>query len=570
MRNESEFLQCYEPHVPSTSSVPRLIPNEDIIIHRPESESRQGSVRLVAVFAGQIRAPKVILKNLKQRRFVLDIVVVDDGLGVVEHEIPIESIPPRWSRSDRRPSSAAARSLLSDRSARPAVQRSPTRLVPRVELHLPPRVAADLEESPHQAVDELGFLGNNVQRRRSFLVGQIRIGATSQQQLDHTRADPPRVQQCLMQRRVARLVPSVDRLASVVARLRQHNRHRFSIRPTVLSPADNLQKCQAIRIGQMCGLAPFSSSKLTMMNEFQELRQIDNDHIPSWTILMCKSKLCLVSNLFAHISHNVRPLLARLLKHRIGSSSSSEFIGLDRCYSARSRRCFWTLASDNFDRSKNNNNNNNNNNNRSSTTWCRLKKVCLGLALVAGSLATCGTVVLHVLGSPVVEAGNASVHPPKLPWGFNGTFASLDHSSVRRGWQVYKSVCSACHSLQYVAFKDLVDVCCTEDEVRDMCSEYEVKDGPNEEGEYFLRPAKLSDKVPGPYENEEAARFANNAALPVDLSFVVNARHHGPDYVFGLLTGYREPPAGVELMDGQAFNPYFEGGALGMMEVGGA
>ncbi|KAL7287428.1 hypothetical protein TKK_0018537 [Trichogramma kaykai] len=265
------------------------------------------------------------------------------------------------------------------------------------------------------------------------------------------------------------------------------------------------------------------------------------------------------------MSCSVRPLLAQLLKHRIGPSSSSEFIGLDRCYSARSRRCFWTLASDNFDRSINDNNNNNCN--RSGTTWCRLKKVCLGLALAAGTLATCGTVVLRVLGSPVVEAGNASVHPPKLPWGFNGAFASLDHSSVRRGWQVYKSVCSACHSLRYVAFKDLVDVCYTEDEVRDMCSEYEVKDGPNEEGEYFMRPAKLSDKVPGPYENEEAARFANNAALPVDLSFVVNARHHGPDYVFGLLTGYREPPAGVELMEGQAFNPYFEGGALGMMEM---
>lgn len=94
-----------------------------------------------------------------------------------------------------------------------------------------------------------------------------------------------------------------------------------------------------------------------------------------------------------------------------------------------------------------------------------------------------------------------------------------------------------------------------------------VKDGPNEAGEYFMRPGKLSDYFPSPYPNEEAALAANNGAYPPDLSWIVSARHGGEDYIFALLTGYHEPPAGISLREGQYYNPYFPGGAIGMAQA---
>jgi len=97
-----------------------------------------------------------------------------------------------------------------------------------------------------------------------------------------------------------------------------------------------------------------------------------------------------------------------------------------------------------------------------------------------------------------------------------------------------------------------------------MAEEVEYEDGPNDEGEMFKRPGKLSDYMPPPYPNEEAARAANNAALPPDLSLMIKARHGGGDYVYSLLTGYVEPPAGVEVREGLHYNPYFPGGAIAM------
>jgi len=118
--------------------------------------------------------------------------------------------------------------------------------------------------------------------------------------------------------------------------------------------------------------------------------------------------------------------------------------------------------------------------------------------------------------------------------------------------------------MDLLAFRNLVDVCYTEDEVVKMAAEVEVTDGPNDEGEMFTRPAKLTDRFPRPYENEQAARAANANALPPDLSLMIKARHGGCDYVFSLLTGYRDPPAGVEVKEGQYYNPYFVGGIIGM------
>ena len=104
----------------------------------------------------------------------------------------------------------------------------------------------------------------------------------------------------------------------------------------------------------------------------------------------------------------------------------------------------------------------------------------------------------------------------------------------------------------------------TAEELVAMASEVDVVDGPNDEGEMFERPAKLSDPLPSPYENEEQGRLANGGALPPDLSLMVKARHSGQDYLFSLLTGYCEAPAGKDLMPGLYYNPYFPGGMIAM------
>ncbi|GER47478.1 cytochrome c1 heme protein [Striga asiatica] len=107
----------------------------------------------------------------------------------------------------------------------------------------------------------------------------------------------------------------------------------------------------------------------------------------------------------------------------------------------------------------------------------------------------------------------------------------------------------------------------TEEETKAMAAEIEVVDGPNDEGEMFTRPGKLSDRFPQPYANEQAARFANGGAYPPDLSLITKARHDGQNYVFALLTGYRDPPAGISIREGLHYNPYFPGGAIAMPKM---
>ncbi|XP_060632017.2 cytochrome c1, heme protein, mitochondrial [Anolis sagrei] len=190
----------------------------------------------------------------------------------------------------------------------------------------------------------------------------------------------------------------------------------------------------------------------------------------------------------------------------------------------------------------------------------RGKKVVLK---VLGVL-TAGGAGLAVALHSAVSAGELELHPPSFPWSHGGPLSALDHSSVRRGYQVYRQVCSACHSMEYLAFRNLVGVSHTESEAKALAEEVEVQDGPDENGEMFMRPGKLSDYFPKPYPNPEAARAANNGALPPDLSYIVNARHGGEDYVFSLLTGYCDPPGGISLREGLYYNPYFPGEAIGM------
>ncbi|CAM9306618.1 unnamed protein product [Bubo scandiacus] len=154
-----------------------------------------------------------------------------------------------------------------------------------------------------------------------------------------------------------------------------------------------------------------------------------------------------------------------------------------------------------------------------------------------------------------LAAGELEMHPPRFPWSHGGALAALDHSSLRRGFQVYKQVCSACHSMEYLAYRNLIGVTHTEEEAKALAEEVDVLDGPDENGEMFTRPGKVSDYFPKPYPNAEAARAANNGALPPDLSYIVNARHGGEDYVFSLLTGYCDPPRRRDAARGAALQP---------------
>ncbi|WBW71731.1 cytochrome c1 Cyt1 [Schizosaccharomyces osmophilus] len=190
------------------------------------------------------------------------------------------------------------------------------------------------------------------------------------------------------------------------------------------------------------------------------------------------------------------------------------------------------------------------------------------IAVASSTLLSVGMVALYynVYGPKLSAASpkEEGLHFIKHEWPQEKLLKGFDHASLRRGFQVYREVCSACHALDYIAWRHLVGVTHTADEVKEMASEYEYEDGPDDEGKMFKRPGKLSDFLPAPYPNVESARGANNGAAPPDLSLVVRGRHGGPDYVYSLLTGYVDPPAGVEIPDGMNFNPFFPGTQIAM------
>ena len=176
----------------------------------------------------------------------------------------------------------------------------------------------------------------------------------------------------------------------------------------------------------------------------------------------------------------------------------------------------------------------------------------LALGLVSGGL---------VSGA---QAAGGEVSLPKQSWGFYGVFGTYDRAAAQRGFQVYKEVCAACHSLSLVSYRNLRDLGFSEEEVKAIAAAYKVTDGPNDAGEMFERAARPSDRIVKPYPNENASRAANNGAYPPDLSLINKARVGGPDYIYALLTGYEKAPADVQLLDGQYYNKYFAGHKIAM------
>jgi len=157
----------------------------------------------------------------------------------------------------------------------------------------------------------------------------------------------------------------------------------------------------------------------------------------------------------------------------------------------------------------------------------------------------------------------------KNNWSFEGVFGTFDRASLQRGYQVYQEVCSGCHSVQYLSYRNLSEKGGPEfsiEEAKAIAAQFEVTDGPNEDGDMFTRPGRLSDKFVSPFSNVKAAAAANGGAYPPDMSVLAKARKGGAAYIYSLLMGYEETPAGYELADGVYYNKYMPGQKLMMAE----
>ncbi|WP_114860466.1 cytochrome c1 [Azospirillum brasilense] len=172
------------------------------------------------------------------------------------------------------------------------------------------------------------------------------------------------------------------------------------------------------------------------------------------------------------------------------------------------------------------------------------------------------------LGLAGAAQASEAVHIPKQEWAHSGVFGTIDKASAQRGFQIYKEVCSTCHSAKLVPIRTLAGIGFSEDELKAIAAGYEVQAGPNDAGEMFMRPGIPADRFPSPFPNDNAARAANNGALPPDLSLIAKARVGGEDYLYAFLTGFEEnPPEGVTLMPGMNYNKYFPGHQVGMPNI---
>ena len=162
------------------------------------------------------------------------------------------------------------------------------------------------------------------------------------------------------------------------------------------------------------------------------------------------------------------------------------------------------------------------------------------------------------------QAAEERAAVPHRTWSFEGLFGAFDPGATQRGFQVYNEVCAACHSMKLLAFRHLSGIGFTEDQIKQIAAAKQVTDGPNDAGEMFERPGRPSDRFPAPFPNENAARAANNGAYPPDFSTLVKGRDGGASYIYGVMTGYKDPPPGKELLPGMNYNEVFPGHQIAM------
>jgi len=187
-----------------------------------------------------------------------------------------------------------------------------------------------------------------------------------------------------------------------------------------------------------------------------------------------------------------------------------------------------------------------------------LKKIFVDLRIVQILL------ISFIICLPLEVLGSSGSTMPKHKWSFEGFTGTFDKAALQRGYKVYREVCSGCHSMKLLYYRDLIDIGFSSEQVKAIASEYTVLDGPNDEGNMFERPAKSSDRFVGPFANDQEARFNNNGAYPPDLSVIAKARKNGVDYLYNLLLGYTDPPESFETNEGMYYNQWVGGNQIAM------
>jgi ubiquinol-cytochrome c reductase cytochrome b/c1 subunit len=203
---------------------------------------------------------------------------------------------------------------------------------------------------------------------------------------------------------------------------------------------------------------------------------------------------------------------------------------------------------------------------------------------IARSIFAVAAMAVAALAGQAARAAENDL-PPRLKWSFAGPFGLYDEAQLQRGFKVYHDVCQNCHGINLLAFRNLADPGGPGFSVAQataIAAQYQVTDGPNDQGDMFQRAGRLADYIPAPFPNEQAARARYNA-VPPDFSTLAKARgiergfpwfifdmftqyqEGGVDYIAGYLSGFEDnPPAGVTLPPGASYNKYFPGHATAM------
>jgi len=172
--------------------------------------------------------------------------------------------------------------------------------------------------------------------------------------------------------------------------------------------------------------------------------------------------------------------------------------------------------------------------------------------------------ILFFFSANLWSSENSHKEMPKHKWSFNGISGTFDKAALKRGYQVYREVCSGCHSMKLLYYRDLLDIGFSEAQIKSIASDYTVLDGPNDDGEMYERPARLADRFVGPFANDNEARANNNGAYPTDLSVITKAKKYGEDYIYNLLLGYKDPPSDVSVGEGMYYNEWMDGKQIAM------
>ena len=176
----------------------------------------------------------------------------------------------------------------------------------------------------------------------------------------------------------------------------------------------------------------------------------------------------------------------------------------------------------------------------------------------------CLVIGLGLAGSAPALAQHSEERLPRFNWTFNGLFGTYDRAELQRGYQVYSQVCSNCHGMKELYYRNLKEIGLNDEQVKAVAASNQVSGGLDNEGKETERDGLPSDHFRAPYANEKAARAANGGALPPDQSVIVKAREGGADYIRALLNGYREAPEGVKVGEGLYYNIWFPGKQLAM------